>query len=112
VYQPIFSILKSSTPAALLSVEGAGILDYSDYPSEYPLYSAFFSGIKKARWKSEDFIQGTASIMAAFAALVIEADAQHETAFPVSRFQGSMENMYFETSKAWNLPPFGYILSP
>jgi hypothetical protein len=44
-YAAIFAALRNSAgPAALAHIEGAGPLDYSDLPVEYPLYSALLSG--------------------------------------------------------------------
>jgi hypothetical protein len=48
-YGAVFAGLRNSQgPAALAALEGAGPLDYSDFPAKYPLYSALFPGPKGA----------------------------------------------------------------
>lgn len=113
-YRPMAGLLKTPTLTALAAAEGAGILDYSDYPAKYPLYAAFFSGGKRPVWKNSECMAGTASLMTAFASLVLSgASRESVEARPVleprRRF---LENIHFETSEAWNLPSFEYILFP
>jgi hypothetical protein len=115
VYKPIVRVLQTSPVAALATIEGAGFLDYSDYPAKYPLYSAFFSGSKGELWEDGDFIEGTASLMTAFAALVIAGVPGDSPAKPPAVLRPQkrfLENIHFETSGVWNLPDLRYILSP
>ncbi|MHB9293897.1 hypothetical protein Holit_03016 [Hollandina sp. SP2] len=114
LYGPILQILQTDTPAVLAAVDGAGPLDYSDCPVKYPLYSACIPGNKQTSWKHDTFIEGTASIMTNFASLLLENTPQDPLISPValSRRKGLGGTMHFETGGAWNLPDFGYILSP
>ncbi|MDR2536734.1 MAG: hypothetical protein LBC46_00350 [Treponema sp.] len=108
-YSPVVRSLRlPSSMALLIAVEGAGTLDYADYPAKYPLYSLFFSGRSRAAWRDKDFIAGTASLMGNFAALVLEQ--------PVSGIRhwetGLSDKTYFETGGGWNLPDARSILLP
>ena len=73
-----FDAARSS--ALLVSVDGAGPLDYSDFPGMYPLIAAFYSGAGKPAWnragsaEPADAPGGTARIIANFAAGALEAD--------------------------------------
>ncbi|MDR2798800.1 MAG: hypothetical protein LBB80_10710 [Treponema sp.] len=113
-YGPLLQILQTDIPAVLAAVDGAGPLDYSDCPAKYPLYSACISGNKQTPWKYDTFIEGTASIMTNFASLLLENAPPDPTRPPValSRRKGLGGTIHFETGRAWNLPDFGYILSP
>lgn len=110
-YGPLLQILETDTPVVLAAVDGAGPLDYSDCPAKYPLYSACISGNKQAQWKYDVFIEGTASIMTNFASLLLE-HAPTSPRVSLSRRKGLGGTIHFETGGAWNLPDFGYILSP
>ena len=114
LYGPVLQILQTDTPVVLAAVDGAGPLDYSDCPAKYPLYSACLSGTKQAPWKYDTFIEGAASIMTNFASLLLENAPPDPASLPVvlSRRKGLGGTIHFETGGAWNLPDFGYILSP
>ncbi|MDR2634308.1 MAG: hypothetical protein LBC51_11915 [Treponema sp.] len=114
VYGPILQILQTDTPVVLAAVDGAGPLDYSDCPAKYPLYSLCLSGKNQTQWKYDTFIQGTASIMTNFASLLLENAPQDAQRLPtaLSRRKGLGGTIHFETGGAWNIPDFGYILSP
>ncbi|MDR0636122.1 MAG: hypothetical protein LBF87_03490 [Treponema sp.] len=108
-YSPVVRSLRlPSSMALLIAVEGAGTLDYADYPAKYPLYSLFFSGRSQSAWRDKDFIAGTASLMGNFATLVLEqpvAGIHHwET--------GLSDKSYFEAGGGWNLPNARSILLP
>ncbi|MDR1399745.1 MAG: hypothetical protein LBJ41_07485 [Treponema sp.] len=108
-YSPVVRSLRlPSSSALLIAVEGAGILDYADYPAKHPLYSLFFSGRSRAAWRNKDFIAGTASLMGNFAALVLDQ--------PVAGIRhwktGLSDKTYFETGGGWNLPEARSILLP
>jgi hypothetical protein len=80
-YAALFAALRNSAvPAALAAMEGAGPLDYSDFPAEYPLYTTLFPGAGRAaaydwgasgpnfpgRRRSRDCIGDTAALIARF----------------------------------------------
>jgi hypothetical protein len=72
-YQAVFDTLRSgSGPVALAAIEGAGPLDYQDYPLTHPIYSFLLPGQKEARQMSEDPIGDTASIISNFATILWE----------------------------------------
>jgi hypothetical protein len=72
-YQAVFDTLRSgSGPAALAAIEGAGPLDYQDYPLTHPIYSFLLPGQKDIRQISEDPIGDTASIIGNFASILWE----------------------------------------
>jgi hypothetical protein len=113
-YGPILQILQTNAPVILAAVNGAGPLDYSDCPAKYPLYSACVPGTKPIPWKYTTFIEGTAAIMTNFASLILENAPRDTPNIPagLSRHKGLGGTLHFETGGAWNLPDFGYILSP
>jgi hypothetical protein len=113
-YKPIVSVLQTATNVALTTVEGAGFLEYSDYPAKYPLYATFFSGVQGGLWEKGSCIEGTASLMTCFAALVMAATPQDLVKPPAVLIPQKrlLEKIHFETSGVWNLPDLGYILSP
>ena len=72
-YQAVFDTLRSgSGPVALAALEGAGPLDYQDYPLTHPIYSFLLPGQENARQMSEDPIGDTASIIGNFASILWE----------------------------------------
>jgi hypothetical protein len=72
-YQAVFDTLRSgSGPTALAAIEGAGPLDYQDYPLTHPIYSYLLPGQENARKRSEDPIGDTASIISNFASILWE----------------------------------------
>jgi len=72
-YQAVFDTLRSgSGPAAIAAIEGAGPLDYQDYPLTHPIYSFLLPGQENARQMSENPIVDTASIIGNFASLLWE----------------------------------------
>jgi hypothetical protein len=74
-YQAVLiSFQTSPGPVALAAIEGAGSLDYQDYPVTHPIYSFLLPGLKTAQ-KSENPISDTASIISNFASYVLETNA-------------------------------------
>jgi hypothetical protein len=65
----------SAAPVVLSAVSGAGILDYSDVPEKYPIYSVLFPGQNDEAWTSANYIPGTAALITNFAASVLEQEA-------------------------------------
>ncbi|MDR1318817.1 MAG: hypothetical protein LBJ90_04260 [Treponema sp.] len=110
-YGAVLEILRnSSSPAALAALEGAGPLDYYDYPLSRPLYSFLFQGLNKEA-KSANPPEDTASLIGNFAAMLLEADSGgvSRLAVPAKRSLGA--GVRIET-RSWNLPDLRYILSP
>jgi len=71
-YQAVFDALRfGSGPAALAAIEGAGPLDYQDYPLTHPVYSFFLPGLKGAQ-QSADPVGDTAGIIGNFGSLLLE----------------------------------------
>ena len=60
-------------PAVLASADGAGPLDYSDFPVTYPLITALFPGRLKPARSNLEAPAVTAGIISYFAARVLEA---------------------------------------
>jgi predicted alpha/beta hydrolase len=105
VYAPLLRALPSSN-ALLIAVEGAGRLDYTDYRAKYPLYALLFHGRSAALWRDEEFVTGTASVMANFATQVLaEPGTPHrKTALSNSSF--------LAIGGGWLLSNPHYILFP
>ena len=81
-YQAVFDALRSSSgPVALAASEGAGPLDFQDYPFTHPLYSFLLPGLKGAQ-QSADPIGDTASIIGNFGSLLLEQAEQPEINIP------------------------------
>jgi hypothetical protein len=108
-YAAAYAMLRGSgNPAAIASFDGAGPLDYTDYPVNYPLYSSLFPGRGRRGFLSGDFTGKTADLIANFAALLLENTA---AALPRALYQGRERDLRVETW-SWNLPGSGYILAP
>ena len=72
-YQAVFDTLRSgSGPVAIAALEGAGPLDYQDYPLTHPIYSFLLPGKEAPRKMSEDPIGDTAGIIANFTSFLWE----------------------------------------
>jgi hypothetical protein len=85
-YGAILKTLKASrAPALVAALPGAGPFDYSDSPRWYPVYSFLFRGIKTEEVPdAAGFPVLTASLMANFAAFIMEQSAPPpETAAPM-----------------------------
>jgi len=71
-YQAVFDALRSSDgPAALVAIEGAGPLDFQDFPLTQPMVSFFLSGMRGAG-RSENPVGDTAGIIGNFASFLLE----------------------------------------
>jgi hypothetical protein len=95
------TLRDSSRPAALVSLAGAGPLDYTDHPQINPVYSALFPGRGKRELTAQDLINATSAIIGGFAALL--AEAPHPGGEPIP-------GLHIET-RSWNLPDLRYILT-
>ncbi|MDR2471152.1 MAG: hypothetical protein LBD09_03465 [Treponema sp.] len=107
-YETILRTLGAARgPALLAAVPGAGPLDYSDSPRQYPLLSALFRGAREAPPGSAAGPELTASLMANFAALILEsgggASPLVKTALPA---------IHLEKGGVWHIPPDRTILQP
>jgi hypothetical protein len=75
-YAAVFAALRNAeSPAVLARLEGAGPLDYSDLPAEYPLYNALLSG------RPGGYAGEGAALIARFCALVAAGPLQSSSAF-------------------------------
>jgi hypothetical protein len=113
------SFRAAPAPAFLVAVPGAGPADYSDGPEKYPFLRVFFRDEGEPVWQNKEFIPGTASLMANFAAILPEpepepaggeswAEPPRRTMPPQrTRLKG---DIYVEANGAWNSPDAGYIL--
>jgi hypothetical protein len=108
-YAALFAALRNSTaPAALAAMEGAGPLDYSDFPTEYPLYRALFPG-STAVGKGAGFpAADTAALIARFCGLAAEAreTRQPEGGLDPAGAGNFRRNLHLET-RYWNLGDLG-----
>jgi hypothetical protein len=72
-YQALFGTFKAARgPAVLASADGAGPLDYSDFPVRYPIISALFPGHREKLRNNLDAPGETAEIITRFAAGILE----------------------------------------
>jgi hypothetical protein len=102
-YYPLFQMIQQvQVPLVLAAVDGAGPLDYSDYPEKFPLLSALNPGKKKPLWSDREFVSGTAALMANFIALLTNPGAPS----PLFPLPGTVHT----ETRGWNLPNPGYIL--
>jgi hypothetical protein len=111
-YGAVFETLRNSpSPAALAALEGAGPLDYCDYPLSRPLYPFLFQGRNRDA-KSANPLEDTVSLIGNFAAMLVEAQAAGQSGGPViPARRGLGAGLHIETW-AWNLPDLRYILAP
>ncbi|GHT44134.1 hypothetical protein AGMMS49921_13410 [Endomicrobiia bacterium] len=97
-------------PAALAALSGSGPLDYTDYPVEYPVYSALFPGNgKKTGSSGQKFREDSAALITGFAAAVLKTPPEilHSTALhaDIHLTIRSWED------PSWNLGDLRYTLS-
>jgi hypothetical protein len=115
------TLRNSPRPAALVSLDGAGPLDYTAYPLSHPIYSALFPGLEKTAWAGTDLTEAVITVMANFAAALPEPASAVETwgldnrgsrPAPAAVSGDNIRNrLRFET-RSWNLPDLRYILAP
>jgi hypothetical protein len=71
-YRAVLELMQSGGgPAALAALEGAGPLDYQDFPLTHPVYSFLFPGLEGAQ-KSKTPVNDTAGIIGNYAAMLME----------------------------------------
>jgi hypothetical protein len=93
---------RAIRPAALVMVDGAGPLDYSDAPEKYPLLCRLFPGRAPRLWDREEYLGGTASLIANFSAAFLETEAVERTPLDSA--------IHVTANGAWNLTARKYIL--
>jgi hypothetical protein len=87
-YRAVFDTLDSvSGPVALTAVEGAGPLDFQDFPLTHPAYSFLQPGLKGAK-KSNTPVADTAGIIGNYANFLLERSG--ETGLPKTPVNGSL----------------------
>jgi hypothetical protein len=101
-YGALFAGLENARhPVALAALEGAGPLDYGDFPAEYPLYSVLFPGGAAGRFDglfTRNPAEDTAAIIARFCGLAAgDGTAEEESGQPPPRRTLRLETRY------WNL---------
>jgi hypothetical protein len=86
-YRAVWETIRAfDGPAALAVLDGAGPLDYSDYPLTHPIYSFLFPGRNKDAEKSANPIQDTVSLIANFAVMLLEQEAADSADAPPPLF--------------------------
>ncbi|MDR0399626.1 MAG: hypothetical protein LBH51_01615 [Treponema sp.] len=107
-YAALFASLRNARgPAALAALEGAGPLDYSDFPGEHPLYSALFSGSGAPEGGAGALAGDTAALIARFCALAAgEAGREPEGGVHPAEPEKSRRGLRLET-RYWNLGDLG-----
>ena len=131
-YLTILRTLRTSRNTAVLAaVPGAGPFDYSGSPRHYPLLSFLFRGAKQPE-EQRNWPDVTASLIANFAALILESEAaaginsgdadglaagpeiSGETIpFRAPLAKTSMNRtIYLEQGGVWNIPDVRTILDP
>jgi hypothetical protein len=111
-YLPLREMMENSPhPMALLSLEGAGPLDYTDYPATHPLYPFLFPGKEKRNFGAAEAIENTVTVISDFAVLVLAArpGLSSGTAIPARR---GLEAEFQLETRSWNLGSFRDILRP
>jgi hypothetical protein len=97
-YAALIRVFRTTTaPVVLAAVSGAGILDYSDVPEKYPIYSVLLSGQNGEAWTRTGYIPGTAALIINFAASVLERESAAINGPSLSRKTFNREGIYFET---------------
>ncbi|MDR2501497.1 MAG: hypothetical protein LBD37_10550 [Treponema sp.] len=106
-YKAALRIFQASRqPAVLASLDGAGILDYSDIPQKYPLYAFFFPGNARRVLPRRDMSRHAAALATNFSRTFLEPD----TAAAAQPLPG--RGFRIESNGAWNSLDRRYILNP
>ncbi|MCL2128679.1 MAG: hypothetical protein FWH38_10530, partial [Treponema sp.] len=86
-YRAVFDAFRSGAgPAALAAMEGAGPLDYQDFPFTHPVFSFLQPGQKGVK-KSGNPVGDTAGIIGNFAVLLLEQARQAEQDWLLERME-------------------------
>jgi hypothetical protein len=111
-YAPLRETMEYSLyPMALLSLEGAGPLDYTDYPATHPLYSFLFPGREKRNFRAAEAVKNTAAVIGNFAVLVLTGQQELSAGTALPAHGGINAEFHLET-RSWNLGSFRDILRP
>jgi hypothetical protein len=89
-YRAVFDTMNSGTgPIALAAIEGAGPLDYQDYPIMYPVISFLQPGLKDVKI-SENPVNDTAGIIGNFTTYLLEQNLKMRNVPARSGISGSL----------------------
>jgi hypothetical protein len=111
-YAPLREMMENSLyPMALLSLEGAGPLDYTDYPATHPLYPFLFPGKEKRNFGAAEAIENTVTVISDFAVLVLTAPPGQPAGTAIPARRGLEAEFQLET-RSWNLGNLRDILRP
>jgi hypothetical protein len=105
------ALIRCRGASLFAAAAGAGPLDYSDARDQYPLMPALFPGASRSRWNGGDYAGGAASLMAGFAALVLDSGPPGEGGGGLLPGELPREGLYLER-RLWNLPEIAFILDP
>jgi hypothetical protein len=116
-YETILRTLVASRNTAMVAaVPGAGPLDYSGSPRYYPLLSFLFRGAyQTGRAETRNWPELTASLMANFAALVLETETADtdEVVSESSLTKTALDRtIHLEIGGVWKIPGIRTILQP
>ncbi len=96
IYAALLETLhKAEAPALLLAANGAGYLDYTDYPATQPLYSALALGAGARFLHQGERLIDTARLITDFASGVLDGEIADEN-FEKKVF-GGLDGIYAET---------------
>jgi hypothetical protein len=102
-YGALIRVFRTTTaPVILAAVSGAGVLDYSDAPEKYPIYSVLFSGQGRKAWSRADCVPGTTALIINFAASVLERE-NTDGGPSLSRKPLDVESLHLESRGALSL---------
>ncbi|MDR1127804.1 MAG: hypothetical protein LBL20_00710 [Treponema sp.] len=100
-YAALIQVFRTAAaPVILAAASGAGILDYSDVPEKYPIYSTLFPGRGKKAWPRAGFIPGTSALFINFAASVLERENTGTGKPSISRRPINKQDLYIQTRGA------------
>ncbi|MDR0642267.1 MAG: hypothetical protein LBG07_07400, partial [Treponema sp.] len=100
-YAALIRVFRTTTaPVILAAVSGAGVLDYSDAPEKYPVYSVLFPGQGRKAWSRAGCVPGTAALITSFAASVLERENTGDSGLLLPRKTISGENIHIESRGA------------
>jgi hypothetical protein len=90
------TLYKAAAPVTLLALDGAGTLDYSDYPLTQPLYSDLNRGMEKRVLERGAYLASTVTLIRDFADSALDGGAFGD------KVTAYREISHIETNGAWN----------
>ncbi|MDR1352947.1 MAG: hypothetical protein LBK05_06660 [Treponema sp.] len=100
-YAALIQVFRTAAaPVILAAASGAGVLDYSDVPEKYPIYSTLFPGRGKKAWPRAGCIPGTAALITNFAVSVLERENTGAGKPSISRKPIDKQDLYIQTRGA------------